>query len=165
MSATAARPIALAANGRCSLRPKARQEVVGHAPPALHESRTHRAAFWTNVGLTESSGLASLRRAVQLIRLSNQQATEDDVNRRLTAAATVAVAAAMALPGTVYAAGQVEQGNGRSICHFSGLNDDPGAQFPDGGRVQSYGQLVRQGLKEFLPSPGVACNPTSGFGE
>jgi len=53
----------------------------------------------------------------------------------------------------------------RSICAFSGLNDEPEAEPPDGGRTQTYGQLVRQGLKQFLPSPGVACNPTSGFEE
>lgn len=32
-------------------------------------------------------------------------------------------------------------------------------------RVQSYGQLVKQGLKPFVPSPGAACNPTRGFSE
>ena len=53
----------------------------------------------------------------------------------------------------------------RSACAFSGLNDEPEAEPPDGGRTQTYGQLVRQGLKQFLPSPGVACNPTSGFEE
>jgi len=55
-------------------------------------------------------------------------------------------------------------GKGRSICHFSGLNDDPDAPFPEGGRVQSYGQLVRKGLKSVVPSPGFACNPNNGFG-
>ena len=49
-----------------------------------------------------------------------------------------------------------------SICVYSGLNDDT-AEEP--GRTQSYGQLVRQGLKQFLPSPGDACNPTKGFVE
>jgi hypothetical protein len=147
--------------------PAAESATGGGGPRAIsrpriaHPSRRILDECW--VDRVQLTGEPASRRT--LIRLSNQQGTEDDVNRRLTAAATVAVAAAMALPGTVYAAGQVEQGNGRSICHFSGLNDDPGAQFPDGGRVQSYGQLVRQGLKEFLPSPGVACNPTSGFGE
>lgn len=54
-------------------------------------------------------------------------------------------------------------GQGRSPCHFSGLNDDPDAEAPEGGRVQSYGQLVRQGLKDQYPSPGVACNPNNDF--
>lgn len=50
-----------------------------------------------------------------------------------------------------------------SICAFSGLNDDPDADFPEGGRVQTYGQIVRLGLKEFAPGPGEACNGHSGF--
>ena len=54
-------------------------------------------------------------------------------------------------------------GKGRSPCHFSGLNDDPDAPFPEGGRVQSYGQLVRKGLKSQVPSPGFACNPNNDF--
>ena len=54
-------------------------------------------------------------------------------------------------------------GKGRSACHFSGLNDDPDEAFPFGGRVQSYGQLVRQGVKDQFPSPGVACNPNNEF--
>ena len=60
------------------------------------------------------------------------------------------------------AQGRVEQGTeqSHSICAFSGLNDEPDAEFPEGGRVQSYGQLVRKGLKAELPSPGDACNPT-----
>ena len=36
---------------------------------------------------------------------------------------------------------------------------------PAGGRVQSYGQIVAAGGKGFAPSPGLACNPTSGFEE
>jgi hypothetical protein len=36
---------------------------------------------------------------------------------------------------------------------------------PAGGKVQSYGQIVASGFKAFAPSPGVACNPTSGFEE
>jgi hypothetical protein len=56
-------------------------------------------------------------------------------------------------------------GKGLSACHFSGLNDDPSEAFPFGGRVQSYGQLVRQGVKASFPSPGVACNPTRATGE
>ena len=51
-----------------------------------------------------------------------------------------------------------------SICAASGLNEyhagEPG-EFPT--RTQSYGQLVRMGLKELNPSPGVACNGHSGF--
>jgi hypothetical protein len=45
-----------------------------------------------------------------------------------------------------------------SECAFSGLNAyHPGkdAVFP---AVQSYGALVKMGLKDVLPSPGDACN-------
>ena len=61
-----------------------------------------------------------------------------------------------------FAAGRFEQGveQSRSVCAFSGLNDDPEAEFPEDGRVQSYGQLVSKGLKAEFPSPGDACNPT-----
>ncbi|WP_436794913.1 hypothetical protein [Actinospongicola halichondriae] len=65
--------------------------------------------------------------------------------------------------------GQVERGpeHARSICSFSGLNDDPDAEFPEGGQVQSYGQAVRLGLKAFLDelgeTPGALCNPAKGI--
>lgn len=75
----------------------------------------------------------------------------------MCAAAMVSLTAGPALADEAH-------GKGRSICHFSGLNDDPDAPFPEGGRVQSYGQLVRQGLKGAVPSPGFACNPNNGFG-
>ena len=62
--------------------------------------------------------------------------------------------------------GQVERGpeHARSICSYSGLNDDPA----EGGQTQSYGQLVRHG--EIEPSakgegpttPGFFCNPVKG---
>lgn len=55
----------------------------------------------------------------------------------------------------------VERAN--SICAFSGQNDEPDAEFPEGGRVQTYGQLVRAGLKGDAPGPGVACNGHTGF--
>lgn len=72
-------------------------------------------------------------------------------------AATMAVAGA----GPAGAAnGQTERGpeHANSICSFSGLNDDPEAEFPEGGLTQSYGQLVRQGLKSAVPSPSQLCN-------
>lgn len=58
------------------------------------------------------------------------------------------------------AQGRTEQGNGRSICYFSGLNDEPSDPH-EGGRVQSFGQIV----KLFGPLggvPGTECNPTKG---
>jgi hypothetical protein len=67
-----------------------------------------------------------------------------------------------ALPA--FAQGQVERGpeHARSICSFSGLNDD------EAGRVQSFGQIVRAGeinpsVKDFGPTtPGFFCNPEKG---
>ena len=58
-----------------------------------------------------------------------------------------------------FAAGQVEQGteHANSICSFSGLNDVPNDPV-EGGRVQSYGQIVAAGLKGVVPSPGQLCN-------
>ena len=57
---------------------------------------------------------------------------------------------------------------GRSLCKFSGLNDNPASTNPEdpGGRVQSYGySFVRNGLKAVVPSPSVGCNPNRGFPE
>ncbi len=70
------------------------------------------------------------------------------------AAALVGVGA-----GSATAAGQVERGpaHANSICSFSGLNDEPDDP-EEGGRVQSYGQIVRAGGKAFVPSPGELCN-------
>lgn len=67
--------------------------------------------------------------------------------------------------GPASAEGQTEQGpeHANSICSFSGLNDDPDDPV-EGGRVQSYGQLVRHGeiaprdVKSGIPSPGTLCN-------
>ena len=63
------------------------------------------------------------------------------------------------------AQGQVERGpaHANSICSFSGQNDTPNAPFPEGGRVQSFGQLVRQGViapgaEPGRAVPGFACN-------
>ena len=74
--------------------------------------------------------------------------------------------------GTAFAG--EETGNGKdtqgpahanSICVFSGQNDTPDDPAPEGGRVQSYGQLVKQGLKSAVPSPGVACRGGSNVEE
>ncbi|PNI07770.1 hypothetical protein CXX84_14110 [Arthrobacter sp. AFG7.2] len=73
-----------------------------------------------------------------------------------------APAVAGAKPGDV-PRGQVEQGvdTARSICAYSGLNDDPDEAFPFDGQVQSYGQLVKRDFKAVFPSPGIACNPNT----
>jgi len=61
--------------------------------------------------------------------------------------------------GPANAQGQVERGpeHANSICSFSGLNDTPDDPV-EGGRVQSYGQLVRAGLKDLIPTPSDLCN-------
>jgi len=51
--------------------------------------------------------------------------------------------------------------HGNSICAFSGLNIP--SEDGEPGRVQSYGQIVAAGGKDFVPSPGVACNGHDGF--
>lgn len=66
---------------------------------------------------------------------------------------------AYAAPGPDNAQGQTERGpeHANSICSFSGLNDEPLSE-TEGGRVQSYGQIVRAGGKAFAPSPSLFCN-------
>jgi hypothetical protein len=85
--------------------------------------------------------------------------------RKLTVACLGSVALLAAGAGPAFA-GEIT-GNGKptsalthanSICAYSGQNDTPSDPFPEGGRVQNYGQLVRMGMKGQLPSPGVACN-------
>ena len=71
--------------------------------------------------------------------------------------AMLAMTAMLAVPAL--AQGQVERGpaHAKSICSFSGLNDDP-IDPEDPGRVQSYGRIVKAGGKAFTPSPGLLCN-------
>lgn len=79
--------------------------------------------------------------------------------------ALVAIGSGSALAGEITGNGKPTQGpaHANSICVFSGQNDTPNDPFPEGGRVQSYGQLVRVGLKSEVPSPGFGCNGHSGF--
>jgi len=58
-----------------------------------------------------------------------------------------------------------EQALNRSnpICAASGQNDDPDEAFPEHGRTQSYGQLVKKGVaapgsEPGRATPGFACN-------
>jgi hypothetical protein len=95
--------------------------------------------------------------------------------RRFGLAATVAavvlsLSAGAALAGEVTGTGKsLEPLHGKSICAYSGLNDDPLGLDPRNGppgRVQSYGySVVKAGIKALAPSPGVACNPTKGIEE
>jgi hypothetical protein len=113
---------------------------------------------------------------------------------RMLVAGTLAIAGVLALPATAMAGeitgppegGFATGGNtpikdgvpnvnspkagapvAASICSFSGLN----APHPEENKqpaypaVQSYGAGVAAGYKDYMPSPGVACNPTSGFEE
>ena len=85
------------------------------------------------------------------------------------AAAVVGVGASAAFAGEVNGSAtnpKDDFSQGASYCKYSGLNDDPSAAPPEGGKVQSYGQLRRNGgdpsSLDFplnLP-PGVGCNPT-----
>jgi hypothetical protein len=86
----------------------------------------------------------------------------------VTLAAVVAsLTAGAVLGGEITGNGKKEDySQGRSICKFSGQNDNPNSTDPANppGRVQSYGySFVRNGLKAFVPSPGFACNPNNGF--
>jgi hypothetical protein len=63
-----------------------------------------------------------------------------------------------ALAGEVTGTGEsLKPLHGESICAFSGLDDGDADIFD---HVQSYGQAVKQGLKDVVPSPGDACNPS-----
>ncbi len=90
--------------------------------------------------------------------------------KKLTATCGLTVALLAAGAGTA-SAGEIT-GNGKdaqgashahSICAFSGQNDTPDAEAPEGGRVQNYGQLVQAGLKAQFPAPGDACNGHTGL--
>jgi hypothetical protein len=87
--------------------------------------------------------------------------------KSMFAAGVCALAIVGASTGTAFAGektgnGEDTQGpaHANSICVFSGQNDNPDEAFPEDGRTQSYGQLVRKGQKDFFPSPGDACNPS-----
>ena len=80
-------------------------------------------------------------------------------------AATIASSGATAaFAGEVTGNGNPVNAQGRSICKFSGQNDSPTDAFPEGGRTQSFGQLVAK-LGPLGGIPGTACNPTRSSGE
>ena len=85
------------------------------------------------------------------------------------AAVVLSLSAGAALAGEINGNGSKEDySQGKSICKFSGQNDNPTSTNPENppGRVQSYGySFVRNGLKAVVPSPGFACNPNNHFGE
>ena len=60
-------------------------------------------------------------------------------------------------------AGEQALDRANSICAASGLNDNPNEAFPDDGRTQSHGQLVKRGViapgdEPGRAAPGFACN-------
>jgi hypothetical protein len=78
------------------------------------------------------------------------------------AAIVLSLGAGAVLGGEITGNGKtLEPLHAKSICAYSGLNDDPLGLDPHNGpagRVQSYGySVVREGLKAFVPSPGDAC--------
>jgi hypothetical protein len=78
----------------------------------------------------------------------------------LCAVVIAGATAAPALAGEVTGNGKPTAGpeHANSICVFSGQNDTPNAEAPEGGRTQSYGQLVRQGAANpHQFNPGDAC--------
>jgi hypothetical protein len=83
------------------------------------------------------------------------------------AAVVASLTAGAVLGGEVTGNGKKNHySQGRSICRFSGQNDNPNSTDPANppGRVQSYGySFVRNGQKDDVPSPGYACNPNNGF--
>jgi hypothetical protein len=97
------------------------------------------------------------------------------------ATALVVTGASSAVAGEVTGSGEDLVVNGRSICAFSGLNDEVSEEEPD--RTQSFGTIVKGAAKAGLVStfattgiggasatngvgiPGHACNPNIGFPE
>ena len=98
--------------------------------------------------------------------------------RKPALSAALAAAIVLAMGGTAFA-GEIT-GNGKptpinggqagSICAFSGQNDDPDAEGVEGGRVQSFGDIVQEtvrvvgdrGASTLVPTiraegPGAAC--------
>ncbi len=76
----------------------------------------------------------------------------------------LAVVALLVVSLTVPAlAGEQALDRANSICAASGQNDEPDAEFPEDGRTQSYGQLVKKGVaapgdEPGRATPGFACN-------
>jgi hypothetical protein len=92
------------------------------------------------------------------------------IGKRMAVGAAVAAVAVMGLGAAPASAGEIT-GNGeykqpmkgKSICSFSGQNDnfhDPEAEGgPEDERVQSFGQIVRH-AGPIGGVPGFFCNPT-----
>ena len=80
-----------------------------------------------------------------------------------SAALVLSICATPSFAGEITGSGKRKDVNGRSECAYSGLNDE----FVEGDltapRVQSYGQLVREGFIDPTADPRAisACNPNN----
>ena len=70
--------------------------------------------------------------------------------------------AALAVPALAAPQGQFERGpeHARSLCSYSGLNDDPDDPV-EGGQVQSYGQIVKAGASRRCRAPASPATRTT----
>ncbi|MDH3615228.1 MAG: hypothetical protein OEQ90_02030 [Gammaproteobacteria bacterium] len=88
----------------------------------------------------------------------------------IACAASIALfGSSAAFAGEITGNGKVLTVNGKSMCAFSGQQDDPveDAGFFKGDRVQNWGQIPKA-FRDFLTSvgsnPGNACNPRKSSG-
>ncbi len=76
------------------------------------------------------------------------------------AALMVLTMSSAAFAGEVTGSGKstpVQEYRAGSICSFSGLNDDPDSPYPfDGGRVQSFGDLVQEAIQVWGDGKGAS---------
>lgn len=77
----------------------------------------------------------------------------------LGVAAMLSMGAQTALAGEITGNGKVLSVQGKSICAFSGQNDEFQLGDETAPRVQSFGQIVRE-VGPLGGIPGVACNPS-----
>jgi hypothetical protein len=84
------------------------------------------------------------------------------------AAVVLSLGAGAAFGGEITGNGKVLEVNGRSICAFSGQEDDQfkeGGSKGDPGHAQSWGQIPKEVRDLMGPAgyhPGMACNPNIG---
>ncbi len=76
-------------------------------------------------------------------------------------AAIVGAGSTTAVAGEVTGNGKPLTVNGKSICAFSGQNDEFQEGDSDAPRVQSFGQIVAA-VGPIGGIPGQACNPNGG---
>lgn len=97
------------------------------------------------------------------------------IGAAICAAAIVGAGAQSALAGEITGNARYIHGDadtplpGRSICAYSGQNDEYQLGDTSAARTQSWGQNVRGAVAAGFPPPGgvpgAACNPNGGFEE